>query len=116
MRISDWSSDVCSADLHHRVVGFGGAEELGLVAVRRLVHGVALAGEGFGYLPAQRRLVLGDQHPHRWPSRRSPASISGPSTDSSRPVRASYSRSILRPSGVSKIGRASWREKWGKYV
>src|SRR3546814_11064745 len=27
MRISDWSSDVCSSDLHHRGIGAGGAAD-----------------------------------------------------------------------------------------
>src|SRR3546814_9035473 len=46
MRISDWSSDVCSSDLHHPAAVIGQEHEAEIVpALERRRNGVGLAGD-----------------------------------------------------------------------
>ena len=52
---------------HHRVIGFGVAEEVALLAVRGLVDDIARIGEGGHQLPVQIGIVFNDKHAHLFP-------------------------------------------------
>src|SRR3546814_3788667 len=57
MRISDWSSDVCSSDLAGRVTGVIFERE-GLEETAEAVRGVVLASGGFGANAEMRRKYI----------------------------------------------------------
>src|SRR3546814_5556469 len=63
MRISDWSSDVCSSDLLHLTQPALSLqlktlqEELGTTLFARTPHGLALSDDGRAVLPAAQRIL-----------------------------------------------------------
>src|SRR3546814_15586403 len=58
MRISDWSSDVCSSDLRGRDAGaYDGQHELALVGVRRRKWGCGVQGDRLCIEPDRKRVV-----------------------------------------------------------
>src|SRR3546814_15795022 len=70
MRISDWSSDVCCSDLQiedDRVIAFGGAQEVAVLAVGGEVDGVSRPFERRAELAPHIRFVLDDENPHHCP-------------------------------------------------
>src|SRR3546814_5186810 len=100
MRISDWSSDVCSSDLKHdgrrQLLDFlddhRGHAGIVYCLSRRKVEATAeyLAGHGIQALPYHAGLDAA--------------------------VRAGNQRRFLREDGIVKIGRASCRERGWQYV
>src|SRR3546814_19472419 len=58
MRISDWSSDVCSSDLHRQTV----LRHIGQRNGRLPIEGKAPAPDRFGVRPRQRKSLHRDQH------------------------------------------------------
>src|SRR3546814_20013237 len=95
MRISDWSSDVCSSDLDHRSDERCG-ERAGRFATLRQgmsVHDGRLGGGGAGNAEKDGGERVGRV-------------VHGDNADPQR-------ESAIR---IHQIGRASWRERGGQYV
>src|SRR3546814_7201520 len=91
MRISDWSSDVCSSDLGHArtLIGCNDAESLAQQMI----------GRGLNVRQAE-RLVQNAK------KAAGGAAHGGPSKEAAGD----------QPKDTDKIGRASWRERGGEYV
>src|SRR3546814_4030303 len=96
MRISDWSSDVCSSDLHpvaigeteieqHKFGSAGGEMTCRLLRRGRFANLVAGADERTAHQPADCRLVIDDEQP--------------------------CALCHASPCRGEKVGRASWREQ-----
>src|SRR3546814_14000732 len=102
MRISDWSSDVCSSDLLDRlVVGDGGAQGGAVQAGQ--AAGVALA-ESLG--PGGRRIEIGDE-----------SGRVGAGIEVGQVPARQFAESLVDDGfGCPKIGRASCRERGCQYV
>src|SRR3546814_11790385 len=107
MRISDWSSDVCSSDLRTFCSGIPAREGWGFLPFCRVagVHAASPCNivEHFSRNVARRRL-------DRAPSVRR-RNRCGP-----WPLRRSDTKRRYAESGQSEIGRASCRERVGQYV
>src|SRR3546814_13663719 len=111
MRISDWSSDVCSSDLKNRVLrckqASRNAYESGAQAKCDDVHildvhahqqgCVAMLGDG-----AQRTAKIGAMHEEMQQYRQANSHHKG--------------NDLARNHGEVEIGRASWRERVCQYV
>src|SRR3546814_14181979 len=63
MRISDWSSDVCSSDLHH--AGFEALDLADLVGLGQRLHVLVDHAEAAGLGHGDRHLGLGHRIPRR---------------------------------------------------
>src|SRR3546814_15229984 len=87
MRISDWSSDVCSSDLAGNPVPFGVIQALGHVAAD-------VAGRDRQTVELAHRVVLDPLHP----------------------VAQTADRRVVRERRIEEIGRASCRERVCQYV
>src|SRR3546814_19048239 len=104
MRISDWSSDVCSSDLIALAIGRRADRAAGDLDILPLERGDDFAR---GQI-AGRRLVGIDPHAHRIEA----AAADLDPADALEPEPALAQVRI----GVIEIGRASWRERVCQYV
>src|SRR3546814_14825386 len=113
MRISDWSSDVCSSDLVPPIGAAGAARDLGhVVQAEREQHGLL---EPLVDAPAARAIGLGN-------TRRAGIELRQRLIDrlTHRPLGLAADRNAVLPGGVDRrlkaIGRASRRERVCPYV
>src|SRR3546814_12927553 len=108
MRISDWSSDVCSSDLLARVVGSDAA----IVILNGLDPESEAVCAAVGAIPVLNSLL----QVARW---RAHARALGRPLPAALQVASGMSRLGLPPGddvALAEIGRASWRESVCKYV
>src|SRR3546814_17497072 len=115
MRISDWSSDVCSSDLHHPDMTQARLEELGREAVARwgllsvrIIHRVG------SLVPGDRIVFVATAARHRTEALESCAFLID-WLKTSAPFWKRESFAAGRNHGV-ELGRESWREGGGLYV
>src|SRR3546814_14310183 len=120
MRISDWSSDVCSSDLAAFAAGRAGLDDRPVADDDGVVHGIAAAGGSTG----KPRVMVGFVSANPDPVAcgvataviHTPDDIyycgAGMSVDMDIPS----CRRCGIPAACAEIGRASWRERVCQYV
>src|SRR3546814_16051148 len=110
MRISDWSSDVCSSDLLHQPEENEGNEQAmakggGIPPYVRHTHGVACKDEENGEC---RQSQPGKMHRPAWTKSQCGRGLQREDVHATLPS--------FPVAGEGKIGRASCRERVGQYV
>src|SRR3546814_11385077 len=105
MRISDWSSDVCSSDLSVLIFGLRYVAGAGCTAV---VFGPRHVGSGLSEFGGARQPVQAEDSP------RGVVQAIGPADEIGIAAVGQVLRGVI--AGVAQIGRASCRERGGQYV